>query len=146
MNHQLGFTPPSDPIIVRKAGEVTTGYAENQFSMINRYQVQEGRFRGLVLGLGTVYRKGFRAYMYTDAADANKRKIFYYPDKVDTNAFANYAFRPTKKIRALVSLNVFNVLDRQQVLVLPRSTNGTVRFFQHYYTPRKIQLSTTLTF
>jgi len=146
LNHQLGFTPPSDPIIVRKAGEVTTGYAENQFSMINRYQVQEGRFRGLVLGLGTVYRKGFRAYMYTDAADANKRKIFYYPDKVDTNAFANYAFRPTKKIRALVSLNVFNVLDRQQVLVLPRSTNGTVRFFQHYYTPRKIQLSTTLTF
>jgi hypothetical protein len=145
-NHQLGFTPPNSAIIVRKAGEVTTGYAENQFSMINRYQVQEGRFRGLVLGMGTVYRRGFRAYMYTDAADANNRKIYYFPDKVDTNGFVNYPFRPTKTMRATVSLNVFNVLDRQQVIVLPRATNGTVRFFQHYYTPRKIQLTTALSF
>jgi len=144
--HQLGFRPPVEPFIIRKAGEVTTGYAENQFSMINRFQVQEGRFRGLVLGLANVYRKGFRAYMYTDAAAANARKIYYYPDKIDHNAYAIYNFRPTKRIRATVQLNVYNLFDKQEVITLLRQTNGTARFFQHYYTPRKVQLTTTFSF
>ncbi|MBI4626583.1 MAG: TonB-dependent receptor [Verrucomicrobia bacterium] len=144
--HQLGFAPPANPIIVRQKGEATTGYAENQFSMINRFQISEGRFRGLVLGVANVYRRGFRAYMYTDAAGGNRRKIYYYPDKLDTNAYAIYSFRPMKAMRAAVQVNVSNVFDRQQVITLLRQTNGTARFFQHYYTPRKIQFTTSLTF
>ena len=75
--HQLGFVPPTDVIVVREAGESTTGYAENSFSLINRFQISEGRLRGTVFGVSTVYREGVRGYNYTDAADGNKRKIFY---------------------------------------------------------------------
>ena len=145
-SHQLGFKPPVDPIIVRKAGEPTTGYAENSWSFINRFQVSEGRFRGLVLGLATVYQVGFRGYPYTDAADGNKRKIYYYPDKFLNNFFATYTFRPTKRVQASVQLNVTNLFDRQDVLTLLRNTNGVPRYFIYYYNPRNIALTTSLTF
>lgn len=144
--HQLGFVPPVPQLIVRKAGEVTTGYAENSFSNINRFQVSEGRFKGLVLGLSTTYARKFRGYMYTDAADANKRKIFYYPDKLQNNGFIVYRFRGFAKTQMSIQLNVDNLLDRQKILALPRSTNGTIRYFQYQYSPRKFALTTNVTF
>jgi hypothetical protein len=45
-----------------------------------------------------------------------------------------------------VQLNIDNVLDRQRVLALPRSTNGTIRYFQYQYSPRKSALTTSVTF
>jgi len=144
--HQLGFTPPAATVIVRRAGEVTTGYAENALSVINRFQVGAGRLRGLVLGLTTVYQDGFRAYMYTDAADAGRRKIFYYPDRMLHNAFAVYPFRVGRRLQCSVQLNLANVLDRQQVLALPRNTNGTIRYFAHQYTPRNLAVTTNVSF
>ncbi len=142
--HQLGFVPPVPELIVRKAGEATTGYAENSFSSINRFQVSEGRLKGLVLGVATTYARKFRGYMYTDAADANKRKIFYYPDKLQQNAFVVYNFKGFAKSRMSIQLNVDNLLDRQKILALPRSTNGTIRYFQYQYSPRKFALTTNL--
>jgi len=144
--HQLGFTPPAATVIVRRAGEVTTGYAENALSVINRFQVGAGRLRGLVLGLTTVYQDGFRAYMYTDAADAGRRKIFYYPDRMLHNAFAVYPFRVGRRLQCSIQLNLANVLDRQKVLALPRNTNGTIRYFAHQYTPRNLAVTTNLSF
>lgn len=145
-NHQLGFVPPRDTIIVQKAGESTTGYAEHSFGFINRFQVRAGRLKGLVLGFSTVYQLGVRGYMYTDAADNGRRKIFYYPDKFQNNIFAIYAFKLTKRVRATVQLNVSNVMDRQDVVTLPRSTDGTVRYFAEVYAPRKFTLSSTFSF
>lgn len=145
-SHQLGFTPPVPSIIVRRAGESTTGYAENAFSLVNRFQVREGRLRGLVLGLSTIYQLGVRGYMYSDAADGNRRKIFYYPDRFQNNAFAVYSFKPLRRVRASVQLNISNVLDRQDVVALPRSTNGTIRYFAEVYSPRKFSLTTMLAF
>jgi outer membrane receptor protein involved in Fe transport len=144
--HQLGFVPPLPELIVRKSGEATSGYSENSFSMINRLQVSEGRFRGLVGGLATTYARNFRGYMYTDAADGNKRKLFYYPDKVQNNVFLVYRFKGFAKSQMTVQLNIDNVFDRQRVLALPRSTNGTIRYFQYQYSPRKTALTTSVTF
>jgi hypothetical protein len=144
--HQLGFVPPSPEIIVRKAGEPTTGYAENSWSMINRYQFSTGRLRGLVVGLGTIYKRSFRAYRYTDAADGNKRKTFYYPDKFENNFFALYSFKAFAKTRMALQLNVDNAFDRQRVIALPRSTNGVVRYFRQQYAPRKSSLMASLMF
>jgi outer membrane receptor protein involved in Fe transport len=144
--HQLGFIPPVPELIVRKSGEATSGYAENAFSMINRLQAGEGRLRGLVAGLATTYARRFRGYMYTDAADANRRKLFYYPDKVQHNLFVVYRFRGFAKSQMTVQLNVDNVLDRQRVLALPRSTTGAIRYFQYQYSPRKAALTTSVTF
>ena len=144
--HQLGFVPPIPELIVRKAGEATSGYAENSFSMINRFQVSAGRFRGLVLGLASTYARGFRGYMYTDAVDANKRKLFYYPDKLQNNVFLVYRFRGFAKSQMTVQLNVDNVLDRQRILALPRSTTGAIRYFQYQYSPRKTALTTSVMF
>jgi outer membrane receptor for ferric coprogen and ferric-rhodotorulic acid len=145
-SHQLGFTPPTQTIVVRRAGDSTTGYAENAFSLVNRFQVREGRLRGLVFGASTVYQRGVRGYMYTDAAAQNARKIFYYPDKFQNSAFAVYTFRPAKRVRASVQLNVANVFDKQDIVALPRSTNGTIRYFAEVYSPRKFTLASTLTF
>lgn len=139
--HQLGFVPPAPEIIVRKSGEPTTGYAENAYSMINRYQWDEGRLRGLVLGLSSVYQQKFRAYRYTDAADANQRKTFYYPDRVQHNLFAVYSFKGFAKTRMSVQLNVDNLFDRQVLIALPRGTNGVIRYFREQYTPRKSSLT-----
>lgn len=119
----------------------TTGYAEHSFSVINRFQVGEGRLRGLVLGLATVYQIGFRAYPYTDAADGGKRKIYYYPDRLENSAFVVFPFKPTRRTQASVQLNVTNLFDRQQVLKLLRNTNGTVRYFTYQYNPRNIALT-----
>lgn len=144
--HQLGFVPPVEKVIVRRAGEVTTGYAEDSFSIINRFQVGQGRLRGLVLGLATIYQSGFRAYMITDAADGGNRKIFYYPDKFLNNAFAIYPFKVGKRIQVSLQLNISNLFNRQEVLALPRSTNGTIRYFTHQYTPRLYALTTSVSF
>ena len=144
--HQLGFVPPAPLVVVREAGESTTGYAEDAFSLLNRFQVREGRLRGLVFGVSSVYRLGVRAYNYTDAAAGGKRKIFYYPDELTNNVFALYSFKPMRRVRASVQINVSNVLDEQKVIALPRSTNGTIRYFTYQYSPRKVSLTTSLSF
>ena len=144
--HQLGFVPPVPQLIVRKSGEATSGYAENSFSMINRFQVSEGRLRGLVTGLATTYARRFRGYMYTDNADGSKRKLFYYPDKLQHNVFIVYRFKGFAKSQMSIQLNVENVLDRQNILALPRSTTGAIRYFQYQYSPRKTALTTNVTF
>ena len=123
-DHQLGFVPPAPEIIVRKAGEPTTGYAEHAWSMINRYQFDEGTLRGFVVGVATVYQQKFRAYRFTDAADANKRKTFYYPDRCENNLFMVYSFKAFSRTRMSLQLNVDNVLDVQRVIALPRSTTA----------------------
>jgi hypothetical protein len=145
-SHQLGFVPPVDPIIVRQAGESTTGYAENAFSLINRFQISEGRFKGTVFGLATVYQIGIRGYNYTDAADGGKRKIFYYPDQILNNVFAVYSFKIAQRYRVSLQANVSNVLDEQEVVTLPRSTNGTTRYFAYQYAPRKVSFTATFGF
>ena len=144
--HQLGFVPPTGEIIVRQAGESTTGYAESACSLINRFQVREGRLRGTVFGVATVVQEGIRGYNYNAAADGNKRKIFHYPDQLTNNVFALYGFRLGKRVRATVQVNVTNVFDQQKVVALPRSTNGTIRYFAYQYSPRKASFTTSLSF
>ncbi len=144
--HQLGFVPPTPEIIVRRAGEPTTGYAENAWSMINRYQFNEGRLRGLVLGVSSIYQQKFRAYRYTDAAAGNVRRTFYYPDRVQQNFFGVYNFKGFGKTRMSVQVNIDNLLDRQKLLALPRGTNGVVRYFREQYTPRKSSLTLNVMF
>jgi outer membrane receptor protein involved in Fe transport len=145
-NHQLGFVPPSKTIIVRRAGERTTGYAENAFSVVNRFQVREGRLAGLVFGLSTIYQRGLRGYQYTDLADAGKRKTFYYPDRFQNNLFTVYNFKLPNRYRASVQVNVANLFDKQDIVALPNSTTGKTRYFAYQYSPRKISFTTTLSF
>jgi hypothetical protein len=131
---------------VRRAGEATVGYAERAYSVINRYQFDRGMLRGLVVGLSTSYQQNYRAYMYNDLADGNKRKMFYFPDRTLHDAFAVYRFRPTKWVSASIQLNVANVLDTNRTLFLIRSTNGTLRYAQWFNAPRKYSVTTTLRF
>lgn len=145
-SHQLGFVPPSPEIIVRRAGEVTTGYAENAYSFINRYQFSEGRFKGLVVGISTIYQQKFRAYRYTDAAAGNARKTFYYPDRFQNNLFAVYGFKGFGKTRMSVQLNIDNLADKQRVIALPRGTNGVIRYFREQYSPRKSTITLNVMF
>jgi outer membrane receptor protein involved in Fe transport len=145
-DHQLGFVPPSATIIVRSTGEKTSGFPENSFSIINRYQFAEGRLHGLVLGITTVYTIGFRGYMYTDAAQNKKRRMLYYPDSLENNIFAIYRFKPGRKIRASVQLNVTNLFDKQAVITLPSSTVGTIAAFTYQHEPRRVAMTTTIDF
>jgi len=144
--HQLGFVPPTQEIIVRKAGEQTTGYAESAYGIINRYQFSEDRLKGLVAGLSTIYQRNFRAYRYTDVADGGKRKNFYYPEKFQNNLFLVYNFKGFAKTRMSVQVNIDNVFDKQEIIALPRSSNGVIRYFTEQYSPRKSALTLSVMF
>jgi len=143
--HQLGFVSPSGgSLIVRKTGEATVGYAERAYSIINRYQFDRGLLKGLVVGLSSSYQQNYRAYMYNDAADGGKRKMFLFPDRTVHDVYGIYRFRPTKRFTASVQLNVANVLDVNRTLYLLNSTNGTLRYAQWFNAPRKFSVTTTL--
>ena len=132
--------------IVRQAGEKTIGYAERSYSLINRFQFDQGPLRGLVVGLSSSLRHNQRGYMYTDAADANKRKMFYSPDRLLHDLFAVYRFKPMGKIRTSLQVNVTNLMDANEVVYLVRSTNGTLRYAQWLNNPRKLGVTTTVSF
>ena len=122
------------------------GYAERAYSIINRYQFDGGALKGVVVGLSTSYQQNYRAYMYNDAADGNKRKMFLFPDRTLHDAFAIYRFKPARRISASVQLNVSNVLDVNRTLYLIRSTDGTLRYAQWFNAPRKYSVTTSLRF
>jgi outer membrane receptor protein involved in Fe transport len=146
-DHQLGFVSPSGgSFIVRRAGERTAGYAERAYSLINTYGFYEGRLRGLRVGLTSSFQQNHRAYMYTDAADAGKRKMYYYPNRMTHDLFIAYSFRPHRKVGVSVQLNVANLLDYQRVLYQFRSTDGTLRYAGWFYTPRNLSITTRLTY
>ena len=81
-----------------------------------------------------------------DAADANQRKMYYFPNRMLNDMFISYSFRPARTIRASVQLNVSNLLDANQVLYLVRSTDGTLRYAQWFNAPRKLMVTTRLTY
>jgi len=146
-DHQLGFVSPSGgTLIVRRAGEKTIGYAERSYSLINRFQFSEGALRGLVVGLSSSLRDQHRGYMFTDAAHGNKRKMYYFPDRLLHDLFAVYRFKPVGRVRTTLQLNVSNLLDANEVVYLVRSTNGTLRYAQWLNSPRKLAVTTTLNF
>jgi outer membrane receptor protein involved in Fe transport len=146
-DHQLGFTSPTGgTLIVRKAGEQTAGYAERAYSLVNTYAFTEGRLRGLRVGLTSSFQQNHRAYMYTDAANAGKRKMYYYPNRFTNDFFAAYSFRLNRFVRASVQLNVFNLLDEQRILYQVRNTDGTLRYAGWFYTPRRLAITTRLTY
>ncbi len=146
-DHQLGFVSPSGgTFIVRRAGERTAGYAERAYSLINAYSFTEGRLRGLRAGLTTSFQQNHRAYMYTDAADAGKRKMYYYPNRMLHDMFATYSFRLSRTVRASVQMNVSNLLDTQRILYQINSTNGVLRYAGYFNSPRKLSLTTRLTY
>lgn len=144
--HQLGFVAPADTLVVRRAGEPTVGYAEQNLSLINRYRFSEGPARGLVVGLSTGLRLNFRTYAYTDAADGGKRKIFFYPDRLNNDLFALYNAKVWGKTRATLQLNVNNLFDVNKVVYRPRSSDGVVRVATYMNAPRKFTLSANVAY
>ncbi len=145
--HQLGFVSPSGgTLIVRRAGEKTFGYAERSYSLVNRFQFDQGLLRGLVVGLSSSLRDDHRGYMFTDAADRNQRKMYYFPDRLLHDLFAVYRLKPMGKVRTSLQLNVSNLLDANEVVYLVRATNGTLRYAQWLNSPRKIAVTTTVSF
>ena len=146
-DHQLGFVSPSGgSLIVRRAGEKTFGYAERAYSLINRFQFEQGMLRGLVVGLSSSLRENHRGYMYTDAADGGKRKMYYFPDRLLHDLFVVYRLKPWAKIRTTLQINVSNLLDANEVMYMVRSTNGTLRYAQWLNSPRKLAVTTTVNF
>ena len=145
--HQLGFVSPTGGmIVVKQAGEQTVNYAERSYSIVNRFQFYEGRLRGLVLGVSTSLRENHRAYMYNDAADGGKRKMFYFPNRLLNDVYAVYRFNVTRRVRGSVQLNIANVLDSNRVLYLVNGSTGALRYAQWFNAPRKYSLTTSWTY
>jgi outer membrane receptor protein involved in Fe transport len=146
-DHQLGFVSPSGgTLVVRRAGEMTAGYPERSYSFVNRYQFSEGRLRGLILGLSTSYQTGYRSYYYVDAADAGVRKMFYFPDRFTNDFYAVYSFYAYRRIRTSFQINVANLFDENRVVYLKNQLNGNLRYAQWFNAPRKLTLTTRVTF
>jgi hypothetical protein len=141
--HQLGFVSPSGgTFIARRAGEKTVGYAERAYSLVNRYAFYEGRLRGLVVGFDMTYQEKYRAYMYNDMLDGNRRKMFYLPDRFLTNLFAAYRLNLVPRLRPVtLQLNIANLFDANRVLLLRSSSNGSFRYAQWFNAPRKFSFT-----
>jgi outer membrane receptor protein involved in Fe transport len=145
--HQLGFVSPSNgSLVVRRAGEMVTGFPERSYSVINRYSFSGGLLKGVAVGLNTTYQTGYRAYYYVDAANGGARKMFYFPDRFLNDAFITYAFRPSRLVRTSIQINVANLFDENQVVKLKNQLNGNLRYAQWFNAPRKLTLTTRLTF
>ena len=96
--------------------------------------------------LSSSLRDNQRGYMFTDAADANKRKMYYFPDRLLQDLFAVYRLKPIGKIRTTLQINVSNLMDANEVVYLVRSTIGTLRYAQWLNSPRKLGVTTTVSF
>jgi outer membrane receptor protein involved in Fe transport len=135
--HQLGFAHATGgAVLVKKSGEKTTGYATNFINIVNTYRFDRGLFRGLSLGASVSWLLDRRGYYYTDASDGGARKLFYYPGQVDMSCHAAYSFKIAKKINVRLQVNVNNLLARQEIISVPSSTDGSIRFGRRNYTPR----------
>ncbi|MFM9079402.1 MAG: hypothetical protein ACKOTE_04595, partial [Opitutaceae bacterium] len=110
------------------------------------FQFDQGVLRGVVVGLSSSLRDNQRGYMYTDAADAGQRKMYYYPDRLLHDLFAVYRFKPLGRIRTSLQINVSNLMDANRVVYLVRSTNGTLRYAQWLNSPRKLGVTTSVSF
>ena len=84
--------------------------------------------------------------MYTDSRDTNKRKMFYFPDRMLNDCFITYRFNLARGVRMSVQANVSNLLDANRVLYLVSSTDGSFRYAQLFNAPRKLALTSTVTF
>jgi outer membrane receptor protein involved in Fe transport len=93
-----------------------------------------------------VVQRQYRGYAYTDAADAGKRKIFFFPDRATHNIFATYNFRVFSKWRTTVQLNVSNVFDSNRIVYMVRQTNGDFRFAREFMAPRLSSLTFTVAY
>jgi hypothetical protein len=60
--------------------------------------------------------------------------------------FVVYRLPAWGRVRPAVQLNVSNLLDANQVMYLVRATNGTLRYAQWLNSPRKLAVTTTLSF
>ncbi|MDR2674347.1 MAG: TonB-dependent receptor plug domain-containing protein [Opitutaceae bacterium] len=145
--HQLGFVHPTGGmVLVKKAGDKSTGYATNSINLTNSYRFTGGLFRGLSLGLAASLRHRQRGYYYTDAADNNTRKLFYFPDHFEMACHLSYAFKIARKVDVRLRLNVNNLLDEQEVIAVRAITDGSIRFGRLEYTPRAFIFSAAVTF
>ncbi len=146
-DHQLGYVSPSNGIIiVRKAGEKTFGYPEQNYNLINRYKFTKGLLNGLVVGMSATYQRKQRAYMYTDAAAGSVRKMFFLPDRHLYNPYAIYYFKAAHRYPMSIQVNVSNALNSQTVFNMVAGSNGTVSNATFLYTPRNISVTTSITF
>jgi hypothetical protein len=146
-DHQLGFVSPTEgTLIVRRAGENTVGYAERAYSLINTYRFSEGRLRGLSVGLISSYQQNHRGWMYNDMLDGRKRKMFYFPDRFLNDCFISYSFQASRRVRASVRINVWNLLDANRVVYRVSSTDGSFRYLELFNAPRKLGITTSLSY
>ncbi len=60
--------------------------------------------------------------------------------------FVVYGFPLVRRVRASVQINVSNVFDANQVVYLPRATDGTLRYAQWFNAPRKLAITTRLSY
>jgi outer membrane receptor protein involved in Fe transport len=72
--------------------------------------------------------------------------MYYYPNRLLNDLFVSYGFRVTRLVRASVQLNVNNLLDEQRVLYQIASANGTLRYAGWFYTPRRLAITTRLSY
>jgi outer membrane receptor protein involved in Fe transport len=146
-----GFTPPGY-IEATRSGEVTTGYGEFNFNVLNVYTFSEGWARGIRIGqtLKCDWSKR-RYYYYADGVvglDA-RRKVYLYPDAVTVGVILGYE-RDFKKVKWSTQLNINNVFDTYKIVIAPNATsaflNTSVLNAAFDREPRSLVWSNTLSF
>lgn len=96
----------------------------HRFTMYHRYNITQGRFKGLGFGLGTIYT-GERELTRTSARGEPDWGPF--PDSWRVDASVSYKFKPgSGRVRYTASLNVQNVFDNLELYYLGTWDRATI--------------------
>lgn len=115
----------ADPTLVGTRPDGGANAPVRSAALAVRYDFDRGWLRGLRVGLNYQYSTEYlRIAGLRNAAGAITRVDFYVPSRSQFGGLLSYDFRPMKKVRASLNLNVLNALDEEKITVSAFAPNG----------------------
>jgi len=124
-DHQLGFAPPTGrTFLVRKGGDVSTGYAAKLPTVVTSWRFsRDGFLNGVSVGANASDQAQGRSYDYTDAT-THQRVLSRPRDTFAVGAFAGYSRKLFNRYTWSARLSVGNLFSSEEIVIFPRASDG----------------------
>ena len=146
-DHQLGFAPPTgSTFLVRKGGDVSTGYAAKVLTVATSWRFsRDGFLNGVIAGANASDQAQGRSYDYTDAT-TRQRVLSSPPDTFVVGVFAGYRRKLFNRYTWSARLSVGNLFSSEEIVIFPRASDGLPGAARYHGSPRQIQWTNTIVF
>lgn len=144
--HQLGFVPPGgETVLIRSAGEKSTGYPASSVNIMTSYRVTQGRLKNLFAGASVSYQTNWRGYYYSDATGGGRR-LFMFPDLVNTRLWLGYGRKIGPRMHWRSQLAVSNPFNDGDVIIQPNQATGRPNNARINSAPRLFSWTNSISF